>query len=208
MEEYAVAFRPLVVTRTELVKILNRMPPDVLLGPATSSNNSSTNAMHRELLEVLGGAIAVVAKVPGSQEVPGKAKVLCLGLSFDYGTEEYALSSRCRTRLLLSCWVLGTSDAACPDAAEQGAAPLSQEPKLQLKIADVASREPFIAELLAMEGALAVGMADEKRAGLDALKKRRRALRRVADTLRDLRASRKEDARTAERAARVAEVLK
>mmetsp|Transcript_49506 Transcript_49506/g.115809 ORF Transcript_49506/g.115809 Transcript_49506/m.115809 type:complete len:360 (-) Transcript_49506:51-1130(-) len=167
LEDYAVNLRPLLVTRSELGKILSRMPQEILCG-AVPLRPSGTYMAFRELLDALGGSLACMARPSGWAE--GSGRVLCLGDGFDYGVEEYTLNGSARTRLVLT----GTAIAG------------TTIKPARIRITDVASREPFIAELMGMAPTLENAM-QQPLFGQSALKRRRRTLRHVAEALKALR---------------------
>mmetsp|Transcript_20067 Transcript_20067/g.36270 ORF Transcript_20067/g.36270 Transcript_20067/m.36270 type:complete len:361 (-) Transcript_20067:49-1131(-) len=167
LEDYAVNLRPLLVTRSELGKILSRMPHEVLSG-AVPLRPSGTYMAFRELLDALGGSLACMARPSGWGEATGR--VLCLGDGFDYGVEEYTLNGSARTRLVLTATAMAGSTMKAA----------------RIRITDVASREPFIAELMGMASTLETAM-QQPLFGQSALKRRRRTLRHVAEALKALR---------------------
>lgn len=174
LEDYAAGLRPLLVTRGELLKFVMRMPAEVLAGPPTPGalGTLGSHLAHRELLEALCSSIACLAKV---SKMPN-SQVLCLGDGFEYGSESYSLSGEVYTRLLLVLRPLEGLGAA-----------IASEP-IKLKLMDVTSRAPFLAELLAMRKTLQAGM-QQQLSGQSALKRRRRTLKHVADALKALKRS-------------------
>mmetsp|Transcript_21461 Transcript_21461/g.49995 ORF Transcript_21461/g.49995 Transcript_21461/m.49995 type:complete len:134 (-) Transcript_21461:56-457(-) len=97
-------------------------------------------------------------------------RVLCLGEGFDYGVEDYSLNGSTRTRLVLTATAI-TGSTTKP---------------ARIRICDVASREPFIAELMGMASSLDTAM-QQPLYSQSALKRRRRTLRHVAEALKALR---------------------
>eukprot|EP00930_Biecheleria_cincta_P037137 TRINITY_DN25481_c0_g1_i1.p1 TRINITY_DN25481_c0_g1~~TRINITY_DN25481_c0_g1_i1.p1 ORF type:complete len:330 (-),score=58.02 TRINITY_DN25481_c0_g1_i1:405-1394(-) len=173
LEDYAAGLRPLLVTRGELLKFFVRMPADVLAGPQMVGA-AGAHLAHRELLEALCSSIACLAKV---SKMP-QSQVLCLGEGFEYGRESYSLSGEVYTRLLILARPLeGLGDV-------HAGSPLP----IKMKLTDVTSRAPFLAELLAMRRELQAGM-QQQLSGQSALKRRRRTLKHVADALKALKRS-------------------
>lgn len=185
LEEYALSLRPLIVTRAELVKIIARMPPEVLNGPQAPASTQA-HVAHRELLEALCSSIACVARPDG----PTGERLLCLGDGYDYIPDSYSLSSNVRTRLVIVLKAIVPAGSAPRGAEGQDAEAKSPEARVfTIRVTEVASRELFIAELMAMEDALRAGM-EERFSSSSSLKRRRRTLRHVADAIKVLRPKR------------------
>lgn len=179
LEDYAAGLRPLLVTRGELLKFFLRMPADVLAGPQPLGAPAAHLA-HRELLEALCSSIACLAKV---SKMP-QSQVLCLCEGFEYGPESYSISGEVCTRLLIVARPLEGLGTAHTGANQE---PRSALP-IKMKLTDVTSRAPFLAELLAMRKELQQGM-QQQLSGESALKRRRRTLKHVADALKALKRS-------------------
>lgn len=204
------ALRPLLVTRSEVVKILGRLPREVLMG-TEGGRGAAEHLLHRELLGALFGSIACIARPCNAGEGERVApKALCLGEGFTYGDEEYAISSSVKTKLMITVLVLegapsemgargniaGIREVSGSDDEEDyqerldSVPPLVEPKTAAIRVTEVAARELFLAELLLMEPALRAGAA-HRLTGLAALKRRRRTLRHVADAMKALRSSKK-----------------
>eukprot|EP00931_Biecheleriopsis_adriatica_P092123 TRINITY_DN65946_c0_g1_i1.p1 TRINITY_DN65946_c0_g1~~TRINITY_DN65946_c0_g1_i1.p1 ORF type:complete len:592 (-),score=117.52 TRINITY_DN65946_c0_g1_i1:118-1893(-) len=185
MMRFAQALKPLLVTRKDIARVLSRVPEEALFGPAKTLDL-------REILETVFRSVVVVANVQGGTRLAfSSGLVYDRGEAYDLGRLQTSLRMRASPHFLMPAVVQRPQpvqeDGEAPQLPEPEATvvekPDTEPMPLEVRLAEVSTRDYFLAELLGpCRPALSLAMTDP-RCNEKSLARRRRALRHAKDAL-------------------------